>query len=193
MLRHIAQAQSILRKLDLPNSYTLTKHMAEELLADHHAAGTFRVSIVRPSIVGALAYAPLPGYFGNTAGVTAAALAFATGEWPDRHCSSTTNASSRTQAEALVEVVSTNTALQMEVQVTNGQCREQKRSFAVSDVASPSFLLLGRWLRLMLTDCTCAGMAQYTCHNPHNVYDIIPCDVVGSVIMGAAAALDQVR
>ena len=35
-------------------------------------------------------------------------------------------------------------------------------------------------------------MAQFTCHNPCSVYDIIPCDVVGSIVMGAAAALDQV-
>ena len=98
MLRHCVQAQRILRMLELPNSYTLTKHMAEELLADHQAAGTFRVSIVRPSIVGALAYAPFPGYFGNTAGVTAAILAFASGEWPERRCDSATSVNSRLQA-----------------------------------------------------------------------------------------------
>jgi fatty acyl-CoA reductase len=72
------QAQAVLRQVGLPNSYTLTKHMSEELLADLHCAA-FPVAIVRPSIIGAIARAPVPGYFGNAAGVTSATLAFATG------------------------------------------------------------------------------------------------------------------
>ena len=73
-----AQAQNVLKQVKLPNCYTMTKHMCEELLADLHCEA-FPVAIVRPSIVGAIARAPVPGYFGNAAGVTSATLAFATG------------------------------------------------------------------------------------------------------------------
>ncbi len=33
-----------------------------------------------------------------------------------------------------------------------------------------------------------AGMARFSCHDPHHVYDLIPCDTVASVILLAAAA-----
>ena len=69
----------MLRQVGLPNSYTLTKHMCEELLDDLHCAA-FPVAVVRPSIIGAIARSPVPGYFGNAAGVTSATLAFATGD-----------------------------------------------------------------------------------------------------------------
>ena len=74
-----AQAQDLLRDVGLPNSYTLTKHMAEGLVADMHAAGVLPVAIVRPSIIGCIAHKPVPGYFGNSAGLTSAILAFASG------------------------------------------------------------------------------------------------------------------
>ncbi len=38
-----------------------------------------------------------------------------------------------------------------------------------------------------------AGMARFTCHDPHNVYDVIPCDLVASGILVAACALTKVR
>ena len=62
-----------------PNTYCFSKHLAESLVADYHAKA-FPVTIVRPSIIGAIAGAPLAGYVGNTAGSTGAALAIATGE-----------------------------------------------------------------------------------------------------------------
>lgn len=74
------QAQAILRDVGLPNSYTLTKHMAEDLVADMHAAGALPAAILRPSIIGCIARAPVPGYIGNAAGLTSAILAFASGE-----------------------------------------------------------------------------------------------------------------
>lgn len=76
------QAQAVQRKVGHPNNYTLTKHMAECLLADAHAAGRMRVAIVRPSVIGSIAYSPLPGYFGNSAGVPSAILAFSSGGPP---------------------------------------------------------------------------------------------------------------
>jgi hypothetical protein len=72
------QAQKILKEVKLPNSYTLTKHMCEELLAELHCR-EFPVAIMRPTIIGAIARFPVPGYFGNAAGLTSATLAFATG------------------------------------------------------------------------------------------------------------------
>ena len=72
------QAQCVIKQTGLPNSYTLTKHMCEELLVDLHGAA-FPVAIVRPTMIGAVARMPLPGYFGNRAGLTAVTLAFATG------------------------------------------------------------------------------------------------------------------
>ncbi|BDA50523.1 probable fatty acyl-CoA reductase 1 [Coccomyxa sp. Obi] len=107
-----ATAQKLLKEVKLPNSYTLTKHMCEELLADLHCR-EFPVAILRPSIIGAIARSPVPGYFGNAAGLTSATLAFAT------------------------------------------------------------------------------GMARFTCHDPHNIYDIIPCDLVGSGVLMSAVALAQ--
>lgn len=38
----------------------------------------------------------------------------------------------------------------------------------------------------------CTGMARFTCHDPHNIYDIIPCDLVGSGVLVSAAAVAQV-
>lgn len=35
-------------------------------------------------------------------------------------------------------------------------------------------------------------MARFTCHDPHNIYDIIPCDLVGSGVLVSAVALAQV-
>ncbi|EIE20590.1 hypothetical protein COCSUDRAFT_48572 [Coccomyxa subellipsoidea C-169] len=107
-----ATAQKLLKEVNLPNSYTLTKHMCEDLVADLHCR-EFPVAILRPSIIGAIARAPVPGYFGNAAGLTSATLAFAT------------------------------------------------------------------------------GMARFTCHDPHNIYDIIPCDLVGSAVIMSAVALAQ--
>ena len=75
------QAQRVLKEVQLPNSYTLTKHMCEDLLAELHCK-EFPVCIQRPTIIGAIAHAPVPGYFGNAAGLTSATLAFATGAAP---------------------------------------------------------------------------------------------------------------
>lgn len=72
------QAQRLLKEVGLPNSYTFTKHMCEDLLAELHCK-EFPVCITRPTIIGAIAHLPVPGYFGNAAGLTSATLAFATG------------------------------------------------------------------------------------------------------------------
>ena len=61
-----------------PNTYCFSKRLAEAMLAGRHGPA-LPLAIVRPSIVGAVSGLPLPGYVGNTAGSTGAALAIATG------------------------------------------------------------------------------------------------------------------
>ncbi|BDA41209.1 probable fatty acyl-CoA reductase 2 [Coccomyxa sp. Obi] len=67
-----------LRATNMPNAYFFTKRMAEVLISTRHSVA-FPVAIVRPSLVGCTARSPHPGYFGNNAGPTSIALAFALG------------------------------------------------------------------------------------------------------------------
>lgn len=75
------QAADIVRETGHFRKYTLTKYMAEQLIAEYHNV-KFPVCIVRPSVVGAIAGQPSPGYFGNTAGSTALFLAYGLGKVP---------------------------------------------------------------------------------------------------------------
>ena len=72
-------AAALVKGLGFPNAYTLSKHFSEDLVADLHARGDLNAAIVRPSVIGPVAGAPCPGYFGNGAGMTAAILSFASG------------------------------------------------------------------------------------------------------------------
>jgi 1-acyl-sn-glycerol-3-phosphate acyltransferase len=56
----------LLRRSGHPNTYTLTKSLAEHLLAARHA--TVPLSIVRPSIISASRQYPFPGWIDSTAG-----------------------------------------------------------------------------------------------------------------------------
>jgi len=70
------KADAIVKTLGFPNPYTLSKHLAEDLVAELHTQGRLNACIVRPSIVGANAGGPAPGkkrrsffpffYFDNT-------------------------------------------------------------------------------------------------------------------------------
>ena len=51
-----------------PNTYTLTKHFAEQIVFDYH--GKLPICIVRPSIVVAALSEPLPGWIDNFCGIT---------------------------------------------------------------------------------------------------------------------------
>lgn len=73
------QAAAYMQQWHFPNTYCFSKHLAEALMADRHCPAC-PVAIVRPSIIGAVSGAPLPGYVGNTAGSTGAAQAIATGK-----------------------------------------------------------------------------------------------------------------
>ncbi|KAI5699456.1 hypothetical protein M8J75_003214 [Diaphorina citri] len=51
-----------------PNTYTLTKNMAENIVAD--ASSKIPISIVRPSIVTAALFEPVPGWVDNVSGIS---------------------------------------------------------------------------------------------------------------------------
>lgn len=51
-----------------PNTYTLTKHVAEQIVVDYHEK--LPICIVRPSIVTAAISEPLPGWIDNIYGIT---------------------------------------------------------------------------------------------------------------------------
>lgn len=58
------QAAKYLAATGHVNGYTLTKHMAEMVVRDLHRTG-LPCTVVRPSVIGSVAYDPLPGYFGG--------------------------------------------------------------------------------------------------------------------------------
>ena len=73
------QGAFYIEDVGLPNVYTFTKNLAEQLMLDLHKVD-FPVSIVRPTILSCLNGAPAPGYFGNNSGAIAFVMASATGD-----------------------------------------------------------------------------------------------------------------
>ena len=63
----------------LQNTYFLAKNLTERLVASYDGRPN-RMCILRPSIIGAVARAPCPGFIGNSSGFTAAILGAAAGE-----------------------------------------------------------------------------------------------------------------
>ena len=74
----LLQATDLLRDWRFPNTYCLSKSLAERMVLQHHSR-SLPVAVVRPSIIGGLMGAPNPGFSGNAAGATGAALAIASG------------------------------------------------------------------------------------------------------------------
>ncbi|KAK9791374.1 hypothetical protein WJX73_003514 [Symbiochloris irregularis] len=73
------QTAKYLKATGHTNTYTLSKHMTEEVIRDLHRAGV-PCTIVRPSAVGAVANSPCPGYFGHTVSILVALfLGYSTG------------------------------------------------------------------------------------------------------------------
>jgi len=68
-----------------PNNYTLSKHLAEQLVQHYHQEG-LPVCIVRPSLVCAVLYQPIPGHVGNWAGPIGASAALALGFYHSLRC-----------------------------------------------------------------------------------------------------------
>ncbi|WIA40535.1 hypothetical protein OEZ86_013881 [Tetradesmus obliquus] len=74
-----SRAATLLQRWHFPNTYTLGKHMSEQLVARYQAKQQLPVAIVRPSLVSAIAGEPYPGYAGNWAGPIGGAAAMAIG------------------------------------------------------------------------------------------------------------------
>ncbi len=53
-----------------PNTYTFTKHLAENVLLEECSKSAFPYVIVRPSIVGATKAEPFPGWIDNLSGAS---------------------------------------------------------------------------------------------------------------------------
>ena len=59
------RAAALGQRWGFPNNYTLSKHLAEQLVQQHHQQG-LPVCIVRPSLVCAVLYEPIPGHVVST-------------------------------------------------------------------------------------------------------------------------------
>ena len=69
-----------MRRNNISNTYFLSKSLTERMLMNTALAHDGKLCIVRPSIVGAVAHQPCPGYVGNSSGFTALVLGAASGE-----------------------------------------------------------------------------------------------------------------
>lgn len=72
------QGKSLMSLNGLQNTYFLAKNLTERLVASYDGR-PHRICILRPSIIGAVARAPCPGFIGNSSGFTAAILGAAAG------------------------------------------------------------------------------------------------------------------
>jgi nucleoside-diphosphate-sugar epimerase len=71
------EEKRLLRETGHPNTYTLTKCIAEHLISERH--GSIPVTIVRPSIVSASLNYPYPGWIDSLATLSAFVIAFGSG------------------------------------------------------------------------------------------------------------------
>ena len=78
-LLNMLQAVQIMEANNIGNTYFLSKSLTERMLLNTSGLQG-RLCIVRPSIVGAVAYEPCPGWVGNTSGFTALILGAASGK-----------------------------------------------------------------------------------------------------------------
>jgi nucleoside-diphosphate-sugar epimerase len=53
---------------NFPNNYTLSKHLAEYMVADFHKSYKLPVAIVRPTLISSVAKDPYPGKYGQALG-----------------------------------------------------------------------------------------------------------------------------
>ncbi|KAF8064520.1 KIN4A [Scenedesmus sp. PABB004] len=73
------RAEGLMKAWNFPNNYTLSKHLAEYMVADYHKHAKLPVCICRPTLISSVARDPYPGYTGNYAGHVGATLAFMAG------------------------------------------------------------------------------------------------------------------
>lgn len=62
-----------------PNTYTMTKYMAEQLVQDYRTKYQLPLSIVRPSIISATSVEPIRGWVDTLNGVNASVIEFGRG------------------------------------------------------------------------------------------------------------------
>eukprot|EP00775_Hariotina_reticulata_P006278 gene6278-6517_t len=74
-----SRSECLMKHWNFPNNYTLSKHLAEYMVADFHKSYKLPVAIVRPTLISSVAKDPYPGYTGNFAGHVGATLAFMAG------------------------------------------------------------------------------------------------------------------
>lgn len=55
------RAEGLLSQWNFPNNYTLSKHLAEYMLADYHKHYNMPIAIVRPTLISSVARDPYPG------------------------------------------------------------------------------------------------------------------------------------
>ncbi|KAF6255947.1 hypothetical protein COO60DRAFT_1702577 [Scenedesmus sp. NREL 46B-D3] len=74
-----SRAAGLMKAWNFPNNYTLSKHLAEYMVADFHKHCNLPIAIARPTLISSVAQDPYPGYTGNYAGHVGATLAFMAG------------------------------------------------------------------------------------------------------------------
>lgn len=67
-----------IRKEKFANTYTISKNLTEQLVMSYEKQ--LPVLITRPTLVSCIARDPLPGYIGNSSGITGAVIGGAHGE-----------------------------------------------------------------------------------------------------------------
>jgi nucleoside-diphosphate-sugar epimerase len=55
------RAEGLLAQWNFPNNYTLSKHLAEYMVADYQQHANMPVAIVRPTLISSVARDPYPG------------------------------------------------------------------------------------------------------------------------------------
>ena len=85
----LRQAAQIMEANNIKNTYFLSKSLTERMLLNTLGLHG-RLCIVRPSIVGAVAYEPCPGWVGNSSGFTALILGAASGACGQRRLAACT-------------------------------------------------------------------------------------------------------
>jgi len=60
-----ARAECLMKHWNFPNNYTLSKHLAEYMVADFHKSYKLPVAIVRPTLISSVAKDPYPGKYGR--------------------------------------------------------------------------------------------------------------------------------
>ena len=177
------KADVIVNALGFPNPYTLSKHLAEDLVAELHTQGRLNACIVRPSIVGANAGGPAPGKRREEREQFFVLFFFFLRSLSHLFRGVISLRSWLFQAPAVLWPIwkarierATN-----ERRLTCSWKTPPKKNHAgyFGNTAGATSMILA----------FASGMATFSCHDPDNVFDLVPCDVVAAAVLGAAAGV----